>query len=68
MPWFKRDEKPKVLMNQKLNLVIYTLLIPLGAILFVFGEYEDSPGGQLIGLITVIVGCVGLIKNQKKAP
>ena len=34
--------------------------------MFVYGEYDDSPGGQLLGLVVAIVGVVGLIKNKRK--
>lgn len=42
------------------------LAILLGIFMFVFGEYDDSPGAQLLGLIMVIIGVIGLIKSQKK--
>jgi hypothetical protein len=32
----------------------------------VYGEYDDSPGGQVIGLLMVIAGIVGIIKSKKK--
>ena len=34
--------------------------------MFVYGEIDDSPGGQLLGLIFAIVGIVGIIKKKKK--
>ena len=34
--------------------------------MFVYGEYDDSPGGQLIGLVAVVIGIIGLIKSKKK--
>jgi len=42
------------------------LVILFGIFLFVYGEYDDSPGGQLLGLILVIVGIVGLIRGKKR--
>lgn len=36
--------------------------------MFVYGGFDDSPGGQLLGLIAVIIGIVGIIKNKKKTP
>ncbi|MFH1427362.1 MAG: hypothetical protein ABIG60_02430 [Patescibacteria group bacterium] len=55
-------------MNKKriLCLVLAFLTILLGIVMFVYGEYDDSPGGQLIGVIVVIIGIVGLIKSKKK--
>ncbi|MEK7608780.1 MAG: hypothetical protein AAB495_04325 [Patescibacteria group bacterium] len=44
------------------------LAILFGAFLFVYGEIDDSPGGQLLGLLVVIAGIVGVIKSKKKNP
>jgi hypothetical protein len=41
--------------------------ILFGAFMFVFGGYDDSPGAQLIGLVAIIIGVIGLIKNKKKS-
>ena len=46
--------------------IIFTFLILVGVFLFVYGEFDDSPGGQLIGLVAVIAGIVGIIRNKKK--
>ena len=42
------------------------LAILVGAFMFVYGEFDDSPGGQLIGLVAVILGIVGLVKRKKR--
>lgn len=42
------------------------LAILFGIFMFVYGEYDDSPGAQLIGVILVIIGILGLIKSRKK--
>jgi len=34
--------------------------------MFVYGEFDDSPGGQLIGLLGVIVGIVCIVKRKTK--
>lgn len=34
----------------------------------VYGGYDDSPGGQLLGLVVVITGIVFLVKSRKKNP
>jgi len=34
--------------------------------MFIYGEFDDSPGGQLIGLLAVIIGIVGIVKSKKK--
>lgn len=41
------------------------LAISFGAFLFVYGEIDDSPGGQVLGLVAVIIGIVGIIKSMK---
>lgn len=53
-------------MNKKLEILSFILNILLGAFMFVFGEIDDSPGGQMIGLLAVIVGLAGLVKSRKK--
>jgi len=42
------------------------LVILIGVFLFIYGEIDDSPGGQLIGLLVVIVGIVGIFKKKKE--
>ena len=42
------------------------LAILAGIFMFVYGEYDDSPGGQLIGLLLVIAGIIMAIKTHKK--
>ena len=54
------------MMDKRLKILSFILNILLGAFMFVFGEIDDSPGGQLIGLIAVVVGIVGIIKSKKK--
>jgi len=34
--------------------------------MFIYAGVDDSPGGQLIGVIAVIIGIIGLIKSKKK--
>lgn len=34
--------------------------------MIVYGEMDDSPGGQFLGLLAVIAGIVGIIKSRKK--
>jgi len=33
--------------------------------MFIYSEYDDSPGGQLLGLVLFIIGIIFLIKNKK---
>lgn len=53
-------------MNKK-QILFSLLAIVFGAFMIVYGGYDDSPGGQLLGLVVVIVGIVGVIKNKKKS-
>ena len=34
--------------------------------MFVYGGIDDSPGGQLLGLLVIIIGIVGIVKSKKK--
>ena len=52
-------------MNKR-RMLIFVLVILLGVFMFVYGEYDDSPGGQMIGVIAVITGIVGLMRAKKK--
>ena len=50
----------------KSRIVYSVIAIILGAFLFVYGGYDDSPGAQLLGLLVVIGGIVGVIKARRK--
>ncbi len=50
----------------KMKIIFSSAAISLGTFLFVFGEYDDSPGGQLIGIITAIIGITGIAKDWEK--
>ena len=50
----------------KVRLLYSILAILIGAFFIVYGEYDDSPGGQLLGLAAVILGIVGVIRSKKK--
>ena len=45
----------------------FIILIMFGVFMFVYGEYDDSPGGQLIGLLAVIAGATCILRRKKKA-
>jgi len=55
-----------ILYMNMLKLIFSILAILLGAFFVVYGEYDDSPGGQLLGLVVAIAGIVGVIKSRKK--
>jgi len=44
---------------------LYVLAIALGIFLVVYGGYDDSPGGQVLGLLLAIFGFVRLIVGRK---
>ena len=50
----------------KSKMPYFILVILIGVFFFIYGGYDDSPGGQLLGLLAVIGGIVGIIKRKKK--
>ncbi len=47
--------------------ILFSLLaILIGVLMFVYAEADDSPGGQLLGVLVIIIAIVGLIKSKKK--
>ena len=41
------------------KIISCVLLISIGTLMFVFAEYDDSPGGQLLGVIAVVIILIG---------
>ena len=54
-------------MYKKLIIPSFVFNILLGAFMFVFGEADDSPGAQLLGLVVVIIGVCGLISLMRSS-
>ena len=50
----------------KIKILLFVLAILVGAFMVVYGGYDDSPGGQLLGLVMVVGGIVGIVKKLKK--
>ena len=47
--------------------IIYSILaILIGMLMFVYAGIDDSPGGQMIGLLVIVFSIVGLIRRKKK--
>ena len=44
----------------------FIFLICFGIFIFIYGEYDDSPGAQGLGLLMFIGGIVGIVKITKK--
>lgn len=54
-------------MNKKIiRILFFVLAILLGIFMFVYGEFDDSPGGQMLGLVAVVIGVFGIIKSKNK--
>lgn len=53
-------------MSKSIKLVSFIFLILFGIFFFIYGGYDDSPGAQGLGVLAVISGIIGIIKNQKK--
>ena len=53
-------------MNNKRKILYFIFAILFGGFMFIYGEFDDSPGGQLIGLIIAVIGIVGILKRKKK--
>ncbi len=50
----------------KIKSFFYFLTLFFGAFMVVYGERDDSPGAQGLGLILAIFGVVSLIRGRKK--
>lgn len=48
-----------------IKILCFALLILFGIFMFIYGEYDDSPGGQGLGLLAVIIGVTGVIKSKQ---
>lgn len=54
-------------MKKNRKKILYFIFVMLfGVFMFVYGGFDDSPGGQLIGVIAFIIGVIGIIKSKKK--
>ncbi|MBU4353422.1 hypothetical protein KKA18_01855 [Patescibacteria group bacterium] len=56
-------------MDIKNNILYWSLMVLIlsfGAFLIVFGEKDDSPGAQMIGLVMIVTIIITAIKRIKK--
>lgn len=60
-----REKKISIGMN-KLKLIYPILAMVFGVFMFVYGKYDDSPGGQLFGILMFILGIFVVVKSMKK--
>ncbi|MEK7585563.1 MAG: hypothetical protein AAB455_03585 [Patescibacteria group bacterium] len=51
-------------MNKR-RLIYFILAILFGAFMVVYGGIDDSPGGQLLGLVAAIIGIIGLVRSKR---
>lgn len=49
-----------------IKILFFVLLILIGIFIFVYGGYDDSPGAQLLGLVAVVIGIIGIVKAKRK--
>jgi hypothetical protein len=49
-----------------MKILFSVLAILIGVFLVVYGGIDDSPGGQLIGLVLIVTGIVGLMRSKTK--
>lgn len=52
-------------MINKSRIIYSVIAILFGAFMFVYGGFDDSPGGQLLGVLAIITGIVGIIKSKR---
>lgn len=66
--YMEEERQYKLYKKFRIRRVLLPIItITLGAFMIVYGGYDNSPGGQLLGLLAVIGGIVGVIKNRKKS-
>lgn len=56
---------PRIVINKILSWSLRILTIMLGVFFIVFGERDDSPGLQGLGLLLIITTVIIAIKNKK---
>lgn len=50
----------------QIKLLSFLFAILLGVFMFIYGGMDDSPGGQLLGVVAVIFGTIGVVRSMKK--
>ena len=50
---------------KKTKILLGLLVIALGVFMFVYAGIDDSPGGQLIGMVVVVASVLTIIKSMK---
>jgi hypothetical protein len=50
-----------------IKILFLVAMMSFGAFMIVYGGYDDSPGGQLLGLLLLVGGAFAIIKGGKKS-
>ena len=53
-------------MNKVVKILLSLFVILISVLMFVYAGIDDSPGGQLIGVVVGVLGISGLIMSVKK--
>ena len=48
------------------RLILSLLALAFGIFMFIYGGFDDSPGGQLLGVLFAVAGIAGVIQSRKK--
>ncbi len=48
------------------KLLYFIAAVLLGVLMFVYAGVDDSPGGQLLGVLVMLSGIIVLIRKKKK--
>ncbi len=51
----------------KKKILYFIIAILFGGFMFVYGGIDDSPRGQLLGLLMIIIGVIRIIKNKRSS-
>lgn len=53
-------------MRYMLTIFLFIAGILFGVCMIVYGGYDDSPGGQLLGLTILVASIFGVVKKPKR--
>ncbi len=56
------EQAPESKKKYRRKILCFTLIIIIGFLLFVYGGIDDSPGGQMLGLLIVFGSFIGIRK------
>ena len=55
-------------MNNYVRIICAIIAMAFGVFMVIYGELDDSPGGQLMGVVFVVIGSIGILTRKKKIP